>query len=150
MLGDFYRQASISCTQFEDSGASPSIFIHTHALRNPNMASNPKVPIPLPTDDTFTVRAYIVRVLVTCHDFSVESAHHSAAEWKIGTGADFRKMKASRYRETFGNRVARILYREVRVQALEEQHAKSKPLSRETRGTYDSLPNEIKPWKTWS
>jgi hypothetical protein len=98
------------------------------------MASNPKVAIPLPTDNTLTVRNYIAKVLKTSHAFSAESAHHSAAEWKAGSGADLREMKASHYRETFGNRVARILYREVRVQVLEEEYAKRKPLSRETRG----------------
>jgi hypothetical protein len=103
------------------------------------MASNPKVPIPLPTDNTSTVRAYIAKVLKTSHAFSTESAHHSAAEWKAGTGVDLRQMKALQYRETFGNRVARILNREVRNQVLEEQRTKSTPLSRETRGmTYRS------------
>jgi hypothetical protein len=103
-------------------------------LQPSDMASNPKVPIPLPTDDTSTVKAYITKVLITSHTFSAESAHHSAAEWKTGTGADLRQMQASQYRETFGNRVARILYREVRIQVLEEECANRKPLSRETRG----------------
>ena len=82
------------------------------------MASNPKVPIPFPTDDTPTVRAYIAKVLTTSHDFSAESARHSAAEWKSGTGSDLRQMKAPQYRDTFGNRVALILYREVLIQVL--------------------------------
>jgi hypothetical protein len=98
------------------------------------MASNRKVPIPLPTDSTPTVRAYIFKVLITSHASSAESARHSAAEWKAGTGADLRKMKASQYRETFGNGIARILYKEVRIQVLEKEHAESKSLSRETRG----------------
>lgn len=114
----------------EDSAVTPFIF----TLQPYNMASNPKVPIPLSTDDTPTVRNYIVKVLKLSHDFTTESAHHSAAEWKTGIGADLRQMKAPQYRETFGNRVARILYREVRIQVLEEEHAKRKPLSRETRG----------------
>lgn len=98
------------------------------------MSSSPTIPIPLPTDNTPTVRAYIQKVLSTSHNFSNESALHSAAEWKAGSGADLRKMRARRYRETFGNRVARILYQEVRVQVLEEEYAEREPLSRETRG----------------
>lgn len=130
----------------EDSAVTPFIF----TLQPCNMASNPKVPIPFPTDDTPTVRAYIAKVLTTSHDFSAESARHSAAEWKSGTGADLRQMKAPQYRETFGNRVARILYREVRIQVLEEENAKSTPLSRETRGMFRlAALSEIEP-RTWS
>jgi hypothetical protein len=44
-------------------------------------------------------------------------------------------MKASQYRETFGNRIAGILFKEVRIQVFEEQHIKSKSLSRKARGT---------------
>jgi hypothetical protein len=98
------------------------------------MASEHRVPIPLGTDGSSTVRDYITKVLKVSHDFSDESAHHSAAEWPAGSGDDLRKMQASQYRETFGNRVARILYQEVRIQVLEDEYANNKPLTRETRG----------------
>ena len=98
------------------------------------MASEHRVSIPLSNDVSSTVRDYITKVLKVSHDFSEESARHSAAEWRSGSGDDLRKMRASQYRETFGNRVARILYQEVRIQVLEDEYANSEPLTRETRG----------------
>lgn len=101
------------------------------------MVSEPGVLVPRSAEGASVVRHYINEVLRVSYDFSEESACQSAREWTAGSGDDFRNMRLSQYRMTFGNQVARILYKEVKTRVLEEEYAENPPPTREVRGRLD-------------
>lgn len=100
------------------------------------------IPVPRGTDSADSVRDYIPKVLTISHGLSEESARRSALEWKSGNGKQLCKMRITRLRATFGNRITRLLYQEVRTQMLEEQYAPSVPPIRKVRGAIKSSPGD--------
>lgn len=101
---------------------------------SPNAVAFRSFPLPSETDDSDTVNAFVSRLLAQAHGMEEERAHAIVDQQTIG-GKELREMPFARHRELFGDQVARILYKEVRARALEEEYDRIMPEpSREEKG----------------
>lgn len=112
---------------------------------SPNAVAFRLIPLPSETDDSDAVNAFVSRLLTQAHGMEEERAHAIVDQQTIG-GKELREMSFARHRELFGDHVARILYKEVRARALEEEYDRIMPEpSREEKSESKSRPRRQNP-----